>query len=157
MRSRGSSSNTEPIPEDVRSKVKKWSDYIDYWAADWDFQNDTFMQGWVAYRTRKEREFVSDPHPYEKPGRCRILVKVIDIFGNDTSQAFDVEVVLSSVIAYEKDLPEILGRRPWEKPTSYLVKDDAATGWREEPSGRRPSRLLARVEDPCRSGRVAGW
>jgi hypothetical protein len=68
-----------------------------------------------------------------------------------------VEVVLSSVIAYEKDLPEILGRRPWEKPTSYLVKDDAATGWREEPSGRRPSRLLARVEDPCRSGRVAGW
>jgi type III restriction enzyme len=49
----------------------------------------------------------------------------------------------SSVIAYDKDLPEIPGRRPWEKPTSYLVKDDAApTGWREEPSGRRPSRLM---------------
>lgn len=48
-----------------------------------------------------------------------------------------------SVIAYDKDLPEIPGRRPWEKPTSYLVKDDAAaTGWREETSGRRPSRLL---------------
>jgi len=47
------------------------------------------------------------------------------------------------VIAYDKDLPEIPGRRPWEKPTSYLVKDDAtATGWREETSGRRPSRLL---------------
>jgi len=86
--------NTELIPEDVRSKVKKWSDYIDYWAVDWDFQNDTFMQGWVAYRTRKERKLplVSDPHTYEKPGRYRILVKVIDIFGNDTSQAFDVEV-----------------------------------------------------------------
>ena len=86
--------NTELIPEDVRSKVKKWSDYIDYWAVDWDFQNDTFMQGWVAYRTRKERKLPlgSDAHTYEKPGKYRILVKVIDIFGNDTSQAFDVEV-----------------------------------------------------------------
>ena len=86
--------NTELIPEDVRSKVKKWSDYIDYWAVDWDFQNDTFMQGWVAYRTRKERKLPlsSDAHAYEKAGKYRILVKVIDIFGNDTSQAFDVEV-----------------------------------------------------------------
>jgi len=86
--------NTELIPEDVRSKVKKWSDYIDYWAVDWDFQNDTFMQGWVAYRTRKERKLplTSDAHTYEKAGKYRILVKVIDIFGNDTSQAFDVEV-----------------------------------------------------------------
>ena len=86
--------NTELIPEDVRSKVKKWSDYIDYWAVDWDFRNDTFMQGWVAYRTRKERKLplVSDPHTYEKPGKYRILVKVIDIFGNDTSQAIDAEV-----------------------------------------------------------------
>jgi adenine-specific DNA-methyltransferase len=86
--------NTELIPENVRSKVKKWSDYIDYWAVDWDFRNDTFMQGWVAYRTRKERKLplASDPHTYEKAGKYRILVKVIDIFGNDTSQAFDVEV-----------------------------------------------------------------
>ena len=86
--------NTELIPEEVRSKVKKWSDYIDYWAVDWDFQNDTFMQGWVAYRTRKERKLplTSDAHAYEKPGKYRILVKVIDIFGNDTSQAFDVVV-----------------------------------------------------------------
>lgn len=86
--------NTELIPEEVRSKVKKWSDFIDYWSVDWDFQNDTFMQGWVAYRTRKERALplTCDPHTYEKPGKYRILVKVIDIFGNDTSQAIDVEV-----------------------------------------------------------------
>ena len=86
--------NTELIPEEVRSKVKKWSDYIDYWGVDWDFQNDTFMQGWVAFRTRKERKLtlVSDLHTYEKSGRYCILIKVIDIFGNDTSQAFDVEV-----------------------------------------------------------------
>jgi DNA modification methylase len=86
--------NTELIPEEVRSKIRKWSDYIDYWAVDWDFQSDTFMQGWVTYRTRKERSLslVSDPNIYKKPGTYRILVKVIDIFGNDTSQAFDVEV-----------------------------------------------------------------
>jgi type III restriction enzyme len=48
-----------------------------------------------------------------------------------------------SIIAYDKDLPEIPGRRPWEKPTSFLVKDAAApNGWREDTSGRRPSRLL---------------
>ena len=86
--------NTELIPDDVRSKVRKWSDYIDYWAVDWDFRNDTFMQGWVAYRTRKERALtlVSDPHTYGQPGKYRVLVKVIDIFGNDTSQAYNVEV-----------------------------------------------------------------
>ena len=48
-----------------------------------------------------------------------------------------------AVITYDKDLPEIPGRRPWEKPTSYLIKDDAAPpGWQEDTSGRRPSRLL---------------
>jgi len=47
-----------------------------------------------------------------------------------------------AVIAYDKDLPEIPGRRPWEKPTQHLVKDDrASTGWRVE-EGRRPSKLL---------------
>jgi DNA modification methylase len=86
--------NTDLIPEEVRIQIKKWSDFIDYWSVDWDFQSDTFIQGWVAYRTRKERKLAltSDVHEYENPGRYRILVKVIDIFGNDTSQAFDVEV-----------------------------------------------------------------
>ena len=86
--------NAELIPEEVRSKVKKWSDYIDYWSVDWDFRSDTFMQGWVTYRTRTERKLplTSDTHSYDKPGKYRILVKVIDIFGNDTSQAFDVVV-----------------------------------------------------------------
>src|SRR5262245_52649727 len=49
----------------------------------------------------------------------------------------------NSIIAYDKDLPEIPGRRPWEKPTSFLVKDPtAASGWRVDESGRRPSKLL---------------
>ena len=86
--------NPELIPGDVRSKVRKWSDYIDYWAVDWNFGNDTFMQGWVTYRTRKDRSLalVSDQHTYPKEGNYRALVKVIDIFGNDTSKLFDVRV-----------------------------------------------------------------
>lgn len=86
--------NPELIPQDARGRVKTWSDYIDYWAVDWDFQNDTFVQGWAAYRTRKERKLplVSAVHPYEEAGNHRILVRAIDIFGNETKQAFDIEV-----------------------------------------------------------------
>jgi len=82
------------IPEDVRDKIKKWSEYIDYWAMDWNFQNDTFMNGWVAHRTRKERKLplASDPHVYEKPGKYYSMVKVVDLFGNDTSQVFEADV-----------------------------------------------------------------
>lgn len=49
-----------------------------------------------------------------------------------------------AVIAYDTELPEIRGRCAWEKPTSFLVKDQAApSGWREEKrKGRRPSALL---------------
>lgn len=86
--------NAELISDEVRTKIKKWSDYVDYWAVDWDFRNDTFMQGWVTYRTRKDRTLacVSDVHTYDVKGRYRVVVKVIDIFGNDTSQSYDVEI-----------------------------------------------------------------
>jgi adenine-specific DNA-methyltransferase len=80
--------DTDLILEEVRSKIRKWSDYIDYWAVDWDFQHDTFMNQWQAYRTRKNRklELESAEHEFDRPGKYKILVKVVDIFGNDTSQ-----------------------------------------------------------------------
>ena len=83
--------NPELLPEAVRSE---WSDYIDYWAVDWDSQNSTFNQGWAAYRTRKERKLplLSGLHSYGTAGRRRILVRVIDIFGNETNQAIDVDI-----------------------------------------------------------------
>lgn len=34
----------------------------------------------------------SDAHSYEKPGRCRLVVKGVDICGNETLQAFEVDV-----------------------------------------------------------------
>ena len=30
-----------------------------------------------------------------EPGKYRVLVKVVDVFGNDMSQAYDVEVMSS--------------------------------------------------------------
>ena len=48
-----------------------------------------------------------------------------------------------AIISYQKELPEIPDRRPWESPTSFLVKDESSpTGWKEDKSGRRPSKLL---------------
>jgi adenine-specific DNA-methyltransferase len=84
----------ELLPEDVRGRVNAWSDYIDYWAVDWDFQDAVFMQGWAAYRTRKERKLplLSGVHSYEEAGNYAILVRAIDIFGNETKQAFQVEL-----------------------------------------------------------------
>jgi DNA modification methylase len=85
--------NPELISDEVRQKVTKWSDYVDYWAVDWDFSDDTFHQGWVTYRTRRDRklDLVSDPYTYDTPGEHRVMVKVIDIFGNDTSTILTVE------------------------------------------------------------------
>lgn len=34
----------------------------------------------------------SDPHTYGRAGKYRVLVKVVDIFGNDTSKVYNVEV-----------------------------------------------------------------
>lgn len=80
--------NTDMLAEEVRTKIRKWPDYIDYWAVDFNFQHDTFMNQWQAYRTRKNRklDLESAEHEYEKPGKYMVLVKVVDIFGNDTSQ-----------------------------------------------------------------------
>jgi adenine-specific DNA-methyltransferase len=86
--------NPDLIAEDVRMKIKKWSDFVDYWAVDWNFSDDTFMQEWVTYRTRKDRTLTlkSDPHTYEAPGDYSVMIKVIDIFGNDTSKILRVKV-----------------------------------------------------------------
>ena len=89
-----STPNTDFVPEEVREKIKKWSDYVDYWAVDWDFQNDTFNHGFVTYRTRQERtlQLKSDPHKYSKAGTYKVMIKAIDIFGNDTSKLVEFKV-----------------------------------------------------------------
>jgi len=89
-----STPNTDFVPAEVREKIKKWSDYVDYWAVDWDFQNDTFNHGFVTYRTRQDRtlQLKSDPHKYNKAGTYKVMIKAIDIFGNDTSKLVEFKV-----------------------------------------------------------------
>jgi DNA modification methylase len=86
--------NPELVPDEVRAKVKAWSDYVDYWAVDWDFQNDTFMPKWMDYRTKQDRALAlkSGKHIFDKPGKYKIMVKVVDIFGNDTTKILELTV-----------------------------------------------------------------
>jgi hypothetical protein len=85
--------NLDLIPSDVSGKIKKWSDYIDYWAVDWDWNEDTFHNMWQSYRTRKDRtlQLKTDGHTYETKGKHLVMIKVIDIFGNDTTRVVEVK------------------------------------------------------------------
>jgi DNA modification methylase len=65
--------HTDLIPEDVKDKIKKWTDWIDYWAIDFDYRNDTFNNGWTSYRTKKDRKLsLTAEHKYEKPGKYKL-------------------------------------------------------------------------------------
>jgi DNA modification methylase len=87
--------------------TKDWTDWIDYWSVDFNFESkkeiirvkneDTgeweerwsgdfvFENEWQSFRTKKDRalELTSIYHECA-PGRHKIAVKVVDIFGNDT-------------------------------------------------------------------------
>ena len=88
----------DDVPEDVQRAISHWAQWIDYWAVDWDNRDDTFHNMWQAYRARgKKRGGESLPlqttHRYEQPGEYVIMVKVIDILGNDTTKTVKVNVV----------------------------------------------------------------
>jgi len=95
--------------------TKAWTDWIDYWAVDFNFENrretiriaeenDTerefwtggyiFENVWQSFRTRKDRtlDMASVTHEYPAKGRYKVAVKVIDIFGNDTTKVIEVTV-----------------------------------------------------------------
>ena len=42
-------------PRTCAKAVKHWSQWIDYWAVDWDNKGDTFHNEWQTYRTRKDK------------------------------------------------------------------------------------------------------
>jgi adenine-specific DNA-methyltransferase len=85
--------NLDLIPAEVKKLIKKWSDYIDYWSVDWDYKDDTFHNQWQSYRTKKDRslELITDPNEYPKKGDYKVMVKVIDIFGNDTTHIIELK------------------------------------------------------------------
>jgi len=85
--------NPEYIPEEIRNSVKNFSSFIDYWAVDFDYKGDTFHNMRQEYRSRKNPDLRTRiKYEYEKPGEYDILVKVIDILGNDTNKLIHVKV-----------------------------------------------------------------
>ena len=94
--------------------TKKWRDWIDYWAIDFNYQdkkeiirvgrnteakevwtgNYIFENEWQSFRTKKnlELELISALHTYKQPGRYKIAVRVVDILGQDTLQTIDVNI-----------------------------------------------------------------
>ena len=95
--------------------TKQWMDWIDYWSVDFDFESKReiirvqqpgtdeweeqwtgdyiFENEWQSFRTKKDRslELTSVAHECE-PGRRKLAVKVVDIFGNDTMTIVEVSV-----------------------------------------------------------------
>ena len=97
--------------------TKHWTDWIDYWSVDFDFENKKeiirvkdeatgefveqwtgdfiFENEWQSFRTKKDRslELTSASREVAKDKkRVKIAVKVVDIFGNDTMTIVDVAV-----------------------------------------------------------------
>ncbi|MBI2013818.1 MAG: site-specific DNA-methyltransferase [Candidatus Colwellbacteria bacterium] len=102
---------TEEISKEILTK--KWSDWIDYWAVDFDFASRKeiikvveggeekevwtgdyiFDNEWQSFRTKKNRnlDLVTSPKVATK-GKHKIAVKVVDIFGNDTTRVIEVKI-----------------------------------------------------------------
>ena len=95
--------------------TKHWTDWIDYWAVDFDFESKReiirvpnedsgkieeqwsgdyiFENEWQSFRTKKDRSLELTSVPQEcRPGPRKIAVKVVDIFGNDTMKILEVTI-----------------------------------------------------------------
>ncbi len=95
--------------------TKKWTDWIDYWSVDFNFEskkeivrvldektgeeiekwtgNYIFENEWQSFRTKKDRVLELTSVFKEAPkGKMKIAIKVIDIFGNDTTKVIEVNV-----------------------------------------------------------------
>jgi DNA modification methylase len=76
------------VPADIQKEIKHWSQWIDYWAVDWNNKNE-----WQEYRTREKPKLVTESSKtYDEHGEYRVVVKVIDILGNDTTKMLLVKV-----------------------------------------------------------------
>ncbi len=81
------------VPADVQKAVTHWEQWIDYWAIDWDYQKDAFHNMDQQYRSRKSTGLqLQMAHIYAEAGTYTVLVKVIDILGNDTTRSLTVTI-----------------------------------------------------------------
>ena len=78
----------EQARDHPRPRTKTAANGKSVWTGDYIFENE-----WQSFRTKKDRslELTSVFHEC-KPGRRKIAVKVVDIFGNDTMTIVEVNV-----------------------------------------------------------------
>jgi adenine-specific DNA-methyltransferase len=87
--------NLNPSPEvlEALKNLKDTRQLIDYWAIDWDYKGDTFHNQWQSYRTKKDLKVEYEAkHKYDEKGEYQVMVKVVDIFGNDTNKVLKVKI-----------------------------------------------------------------
>ncbi len=76
--------------------IQSGFDFIDFWAVDFNYQPDQpFNHHWQTFRTRRDRSLptVSDQaYHYEQPGNYTACVKVVDVFGADTSITVPIKI-----------------------------------------------------------------
>jgi SAM-dependent methyltransferase len=75
--------------------IKSPFDFIDFWAVDFDYRDGKpFEHHWQDFRTRKDRSLKTRTDigwEYDTKGKRRICVKVIDVFGVDTTTVIEAE------------------------------------------------------------------
>jgi len=87
--------NLNPSPEvlEALKDLKDTRQLIDYWAIDWDYKGDTFHNQWQSYRTKKDLKVEYEAkHVYDENGEYQVMVKVVDVFGNDTNKVLKVKI-----------------------------------------------------------------
>ena len=63
-------------------------DFEEKWTGNYIFENE-----WQSFRTKKDRNLELTSVPKEVPkGHRKIAVKVVDIFGNDTTKVVEVNI-----------------------------------------------------------------
>jgi len=78
---------------EIASKVKDSRELIDYWAIDWDYKGDTFHNQWQSFRVKKNPKVDYEAkRKYESAGEYQIMVKVVDVFGNDTNKVLKAKI-----------------------------------------------------------------
>lgn len=83
----------DDVPQEIQGKITHWSQWIDYWAVDWNYRDDTFHNEWQSYRTKQNPKIdLTVGHIYDKTGKYTVLVKVIDILGNDTTKVLHIDI-----------------------------------------------------------------
>lgn len=83
----------DDVPQEVQGKISHWSQWVDYWAIDWNYREDTFHNEWQSYRTKQDPKIESSVfHQYNVSGKYTVLVKVIDILGNDTTKVLHIDI-----------------------------------------------------------------